>query len=146
MARTRIVLALIGALAVTACSDIGQPFNTPNAEPVCIAAAGLHAQINTLQALDPSTASLEEYQTAAYNVSGYAETLVDQARVLANAEAGQLDTALQELQRAAQQLPAGTSPADAKTQLSEEIAAAKSALVDLNTKINCPPLPTVAPG
>ena len=146
MARMRLVLALVGALAVVACSNAGQPFNTPNSQPVCIAAAGLNAQIETLQNLDPATATAEEYRTAAYNVSGYAQTLVAQARVLAAAEAGQLEDALRNLQNAAQALPAGTTPTDAKAALADETAAAKSALTTLNTKLACAPLPTAAPG
>ena len=147
MRRARYVfLALVGLIAITACSNAGQPINTPNPEPTCIALAGLEAQINTLRALDPSTASLQDYQTAAYNVSGMAQTVVAQARVLANAEAGQLDDSLRALQNAAQQLPAGTTPAQAKTELSDEIAGAESALTALNTKLACPPLPTAQPG
>ncbi len=72
MRRAHYALALIAVFAIGACSNVGQPINTPNAEPVCIALAGLEAQINTLRALDPSTATLQQYQTAAYNVSGMA--------------------------------------------------------------------------
>jgi hypothetical protein len=132
-------------MAIAACSNAGQPINTPNAEPACIALAGLEAQINTLKALDPSTATLQDYQTAAYNVSGMAQTVVAQARVLADAEATQLDNSLRALQDAARALPAGTTPAQAKTELSDEIAAADAAVVTLNTKISCPPLPTAPP-
>ena len=145
MRRARYVLALAGFMAITACSNIGAPVNTPNPEPTCIALAGLKAQINTLRALDPSTATLQQYQTAAYNVSGMAQTVVAQARVLASAEAGQLDNSLRALQNAAQALPAGTTPAQAKTELDDEIAAAESSLDALNTKLACPPLPTPQP-
>jgi hypothetical protein len=99
----------------------------------------------TLQSLDPATASLQDYQTAAYNVSGMAQTVVAQARVLAAAEAGQLEDSLTALQNAARALPPGTTPAEAQTQLADEIAAAQSALATLNSKLNCPPLPTAQP-
>ena len=99
MRRARYVLALAGLIAIAACSNVGHRSTRQIAEPVCIALAGLEAQINTLRALDPSTATLQEYQTAAYNVSGMAQTVVAQARVLANAEAGQLDNSLRTLQK-----------------------------------------------
>ncbi len=133
-------------LALVACSNAGQPFNTPNSDPVCIAAAGLEARVDDLQALDPATATADEYKQAAYGVSGAAQTLVAQARVLAAAEAGQVEDSFTALQRAAQELPAGTTPTEAKTELSDEAAAAEAALVSLNTKIACPPFPTPAPG
>jgi hypothetical protein len=145
MRRARYVLVLVGLMAIAACSNAGQPFNTPNSEPTCIALAGLEAQIATLKALDPSTASVQDYQTAAYNVSGMAQTVVAQARVLAAAEAGQLENSLTALQNAARALPPGTTPAQAQTELSDEIAAAESALATLNTKLACPPLPTAQP-
>ena len=145
MRRARYVLALVGLMAIAACSNAGQPFNTPNSQPTCIALAGLQAQIVTLQSLDPATASLQDYQTAAYNVSGMAQTVVAQARVLAQAEAGQLENSLTALQNAARALPPGTTPAQAKTELSDEIAAAQSANATLNSRLNCPPLPTAQP-
>jgi hypothetical protein len=127
------------------CSDIGQPFNTPNPEPVCLAAAGLHARVADLQALDPSTSSSDEYLTDIYEVKGAAETLVDQARVLAEQEAGQVQQSFIDLEDAAQELPSDTDPAEARTALSDEINAARIAVNTLNTRLSCPPLPTAAP-
>ena len=143
---TRALAAMALLLTLVGCSDIGQPFNTPNSEPVCIAAAGLAARVDDLQALDPATATAEQYRQAAYGVSGAAQTLVAQARVLADSEAGQVEDSFRALQNAAQELPPGTTPSDAKTALADEVDAAEAALISLNTKISCPPFPTPAPG
>ena len=145
MRRAHYVLGLVGLMAITACSDIGQPYNTPYPELVCIAADGLQAQVDALRDLDPATATVQQYQTAAYNVAGYAETMVDQARTLADAEAGQVAVAFSELEDAARALPAGTTPEAARTELSDEIDAAKASVTSLTTKLNCQALPSAAP-
>jgi len=136
---------MMAMFALVGCSDIGQPFNTPNPEPVCIAAAGLDARVADLQALDPSTSTTNEYLTDVYEVKAAVETLVDQARVLAEQEAGQVQQSFIDLENAAHELPPDTDPAEARTALSDEITDARVALNTLNTKLSCPPLPTAAP-
>jgi hypothetical protein len=127
------------------CSNMGQPINTPNAMPVCIAMGGVNARIDDFQALDPATASAQDFQTAAIQLNAAYQTLDAQIRVLADAQATQLQGAMRNLQNAAQALPAGTTPQDAKAQLADEIAAVDSAMESARAQLNCPPFPTPQP-
>jgi len=145
LASLRAVAPMLAVFALIGCSDIGQPFNTPNPEPVCIAAAGVHARATDLQALDPSTSTTDEYLTDVYETKAAVELLVDQARVLAEQEVGQVQQSFIDLESAAQELPPDTDVEEARSALSDEIDAAKVALNTLNTKLACPPLPTAAP-
>jgi hypothetical protein len=145
MQRARFVLALIGVISIAACSDIGQPFNTPNQAPVCIAAAGFQHQLATLRAIDPSKATADEIKTAAYDSAGEFQTVLAQARVLAEAEATSLGVAVDTLQRSAQQLPDGMSAADTYAALQPQINGVNLAWQTLNSTLNCPPLPTAPP-
>jgi hypothetical protein len=145
MQRARFAFALVGVIAIAACSDIGQPFNTPNQAPVCIAAAGFQAQLATLRAIDPATATADEIKTDAYNAAGEFQTVLAQARVLAQAEATSLSVAVDTLQRTAQQLPDGMSASDTYAALQPQINAVNLAWQTLNSTLNCPPLPTAQP-
>ena len=134
-------LGAFGAIAVVlvlaACSDIGQPFNTPNAAPVCIAAAGLQARLADLRALDPATATKEEIEAAAYGVYGAWQTLESQARTNAENEAVQFGLTAKALQDDYNALPEGTSPQDAVTQLQPQIQAVHSSWATLNSRLGC---------
>ena len=145
MRQVRYVVALVGLFVLAGCSNIGQPLNTPNAEPVCIALGGLNARVNDFRALDPATASIDDYRNAAYGVSGAYQTLDAQIRTLAQAQATQLQVAFGSLQSAAQALPAGTTPAQAREQLSDELAGVDSAMESARSELDCPPFPTPGP-
>ena len=146
MRRVRYLVALVGLMAgliaVTGCSNLGQPLNTPNAQPLCIALAGLNARVEDFKNLPP-TASVDDYKTAAIGVSAAYQTVDAQIRTLANAQASQLASAFNQLQNAAQALPAGTTPEQAKAQLADEVAAVSSAMITWFTaSLRAAPLPT----
>jgi hypothetical protein len=136
--------AIAAVVLLAACSNAGQPFNTPNAAPVCIAAAGLQARLLDLRALDPATATKEDVQAAAYGVYGAWQTLEAQARVNAENEAVQFGLTAKALQDSYNALPEGTSPQDAATQLQPQIQAVQSSWTTLNSKLGCPEM-TPAP-
>jgi hypothetical protein len=142
--RVRYLVALVGLIALAGCSNIGQPFNTPNAQPVCIAIGGLNARVQDFKNLPP-TATADDYKNAAIGVNAAYQTLDAQIRTLANAQASQLATAFDQLQRAAQALPPGTTPEQARTELADEIAAVDSAMESARAQLNCPPFPTPNP-
>ena len=88
MRRGHYVLALLvlSALAVAACRQAGEPFNTPNPDPVCIAAAGLEARMDDLRNLDVSTATRDDVIAVVSQARGAWLTLESQVRVLAEAD------------------------------------------------------------
>ena len=142
MRRGHYVLALLvlSALAVAACRQAGEPFNTPNPDPVCIAAAGLEARMDDLRNLDVATATRDDVIAVVSQARGAWLTLESQVRVLAEAEATDLAVQLNNLRTAAQQLPPDTTPAQAKALLSEELAAVDAAWRSLQGELGCPDL------
>jgi hypothetical protein len=142
MSRGRYVLAFLVVVALTAvaCRPAGEPYNTPNPDPVCIAAAGLEARVTDLRNLDTATATRDDVVVLASQVRAAWITLEQQARVLAEAEATDMAVQLQKLETAARQLPPGTTPAQAKDLLAEELAAVNTAWQSLQTELGCPDL------
>ncbi len=142
MGRGGIVLAFVAVVALTAaaCKPAGEPYNTPNADPVCIAAAGLEARLNDLRNLDVSTATRDDVVVVASQVRAAWLTLEQQARILAEAEATDLAVQINNLQTAARELPPNTTPAQAKALLSEELAAVDTAWRSLQGELGCPDL------
>ena len=97
----RYVLAFLLLFAVVACKPAGEPYNTPNPDPVCIAAAGLEARLADLRALDLSTATRDEVVDTASQVRAQWLTLYQQVRILAEAEATDMAVQVNNLQTAA---------------------------------------------
>ena len=142
MRRGRYVLAFLVLVAAfaTGCRGAGEPFNTPNADPVCIAAAGLEARMNDLRSLDTSTATRNDVVIVVSQVRAAWITLEQQARVLAEAEATDLAVQINNLRTAAVALPPETTPAQAKELLSEELTAVDTAWRSLQGELGCPDL------
>ncbi len=136
----RYVLAFLVLFAAVACRGAGEPFNTPNPDPVCIAAAGLEARMADLRGLDLSTATRDEVVAIASQARAAWITLYQQVRILAEAEATDMAVQMNNLQTAAAQLPPGTSAAEAKDLLSEELAAVDAAWRSLQGELGCPDL------
>jgi hypothetical protein len=147
VSRVRYLVAgglIAGLIAITGCSNLGQPLNTPNSQPLCIALGGLNARVQDFKNLPP-TATVDDYKTAAIGVSAAYQTVNAQIQTLANAQASQLASAFDQLQRAAQALPAGTTPEQAKSELADEVAAVDSAMESARAALACPPFPTPVP-
>ena len=138
--RYAIAFLMLTALAVVACKPAGEPYVTPNADPVCIAAAGLEARLNDLRNLDVSTATRDDVVVIASQVRAAWITLEQQARILAEQEATDLAVQINNLQTAARELAPGTTPAQAKALLSEELAAVDAAWRSLQGELGCPDL------
>ena len=131
---------IVVALVAVACKPAGEPFNTPNADPVCIAAAGLEARMTDLRNLDVATATRDDVVTVVSQVRAAWLTLESQARILAEAEATDLAVQINNLRTAASQLPPDTTPAQAKALLSEELTAVDTAWRSLQGELGCPDL------
>ena len=140
MGRGRYLAAFVVVLVAVACRSAGEPFNTPNPDPVCIAAAGLEARLTDLRNLDLSTATRDEVVNTVSLVRASWITLEQQARILAEAEVTDMALQVRNLQTAAGQLPPGTTAAQAKDLLAEEIAALDAAWRSLQGELGCPDL------
>jgi outer membrane murein-binding lipoprotein Lpp len=137
MPRACAAIALLAVLALGGCSNLGAPYNTANPDPVCIAAAGLQARVADLRALDPATATADDYRLAVTNVNAAYQTFVDQTRVLTEAQLTELAAAMRTLEAAVTQIPEGTPPAEAFEMLRDEIATVGSEWQTVGVEIGC---------
>jgi len=142
MRRGRYVLAFLVLVATlaTGCRGAGEPFNTPNPLPVCVAAAGFQARLTDLRTLDTTTASRDEAVAAVNEARAAWLTLRQQIGILSEDEAVDLAVQIENLRTAATQLPADTTPEQARALLSDEIDAVDAAWRSLQGDLGCPDL------
>jgi chromosome segregation ATPase len=129
------VVVLIGAGCAKPTPPASQP---PPVSAVCAAAAQLESSIKALQDLDTEQVTVQELRDAAADVRTAFDALRAERRDLAEAEFTQLTNAVQQLVRAAGQLPEGTSVVDAAKSLQDELRAVGIARAALRSELGCP--------
>jgi len=140
MSRVTAVLAVL-VLALAACSSSSSGSATPDpAIAFCPALDAYGKSLVALEALTP-TATVDQYKTAVSNARTALAAVVAVAGPFAGAQLNTLSTAQQQLEAAADELPAGTTPAQAEADLQPYLQAVTEEVV-LTYNAICNPNPT----
>ena len=104
---------------------------------VCAGLAAMQASADALKALDPATASREEYQKAAAEVVGQWRVVEDLLPVMARANADLLSTSCESLKSALDAQPDGIPPASAVAAVQPEAEAMATAVTQVFDGLGC---------
>jgi hypothetical protein len=104
---------------------------------VCAGLGAMQASVDALRALDPATASREEYQLAVAEVIGQWRVVEDLLPVMQQANRELLSTSWDSLQGAIDAQPEGIPPASAATAVKPEAEAMATAVKSVFDGLDC---------
>ena len=144
MTRSFAALAVV-VLLLAACSPSPSGSATPDpALAFCPALDAYGKSLAALEALTPS-ATVEEYKTAVTTAKTALAGVIAVAGPFAGAQLNTLGTAQQQLEAAANELPAGTTPAQAEAALQPQlVAVSQEVVLTYNAICNVNPTPSSA--
>jgi hypothetical protein len=104
---------------------------------VCAGLAALQASIDALKALDPATATKDEYEKAVAEVIGQWRVVEDLLPVMARANADLLSASWESLQGAVDAQPEGVPPASAAAAVKPEAEAMAASVKQVFDGLGC---------
>lgn len=104
---------------------------------VCAGLAAMQASADALKALDPATASREEYEKAVAEVVGQWRVVEDLLPVMVSANADLLSTSWESLKSAVDAQPAGIPPASAAAAVKPEAEAMAASVKQVFDGLGC---------
>jgi hypothetical protein len=142
----RVIAALaVLALTLSACGGSTSASATPDpAAAFCPALDAYGKSLAALEALTP-TATVDEYKAAVTTAKTALAGVIAVAGPFAGAQLNTLGTAQQQLEAAANELPAGTTPAEAEAALQPQLeAVSQEVVLTYNAICNPNPTPSIA--
>ena len=133
----KVMLGIIALATVLAGCVGARPTGSPNPDPVCEAAASLHASLTALSRMDPLSTSIDDVRIAAAGSRAAYQELVEALGNFSQERASALAASLRDLQTAAAQLPADITVEDARNLLSEELQAVRTNWQALGSELGC---------
>ena len=144
--KRRISLGAIGlsmVLGLVACTPQQEPTATAEASAdqaaTCDAYDAVLASVDDLRALDPSTASVDEYRSAADEVRDAWDTFMTMRGAEAAETEFELRITVSDLSATLLNLPDGTTPEEAAEIVEPQVDAVQSALDTIGPEVGCGP-------
>lgn len=133
------VLAITGLTLAVACGDDDDDSeDQATAEQnLCSSLAGLSDSLAAFQALDPTSASYDDYDAAAADVGDAWDQVKPDAADVSAADTTALESAYDDLAQAIEDAPRDEPVSKALNSLSDEVAAVDSAWAEINDGLNC---------
>jgi hypothetical protein len=129
-----VVVASFGAVACGDDDDSGQPAAEAQ---VCTSLQGFGAALENVEGVQLADPEANAQNITLAKVTATWSGVEQSARDLNEADANALDSALGDLESAVDDLPSGTTAAEAKTQLQPQLDAVDSALTEMRDGIQC---------
>ncbi len=137
MRRGPLSIAALLVVALAACTPAAEPTPSADAGALCESYQAVADAYADFQALDPATASIDDYREAADAANGALEDYL----TLRGAEAAdtelQLRLTLNDLATSLRQQPEGTTPEEAVEAVQPEIEAVETALDTVGVDLDC---------
>ena len=144
--KRRISLGAIGlsmVIGLVACTPQQDPSATADASPdqaaTCDAYDAVLASVADLGALDPATASVDDYRSAADEVRGAWETFLTMRGSEAAESEFELRITVSDLSTTLLTLPSGTTPEEAAEIVEPQVEAVQTALESIGPEVGCGP-------
>ena len=109
---------------------------------VCGSIAALKVSVDTFRSLDPATTSQDTYAAALDGIRGAWTAVQNNLARLTSTNAQLVQTSYQALSQAWQAQPTGASVTTSLTAVKPEAQQLADALTQVNSGLNCPPIPT----
>jgi hypothetical protein len=128
---------LVGAFGFVACDSDDGESQASAEESLCTSLDGFSAAVVKFQALDPQTASQDDYEAAAAAIQDAWGEVKAEAEDVAEADTAALDSAQAELSSAVENLPQDVPVSEAIAGLQPDVAAVAQAWGEIYDGVGC---------